>query len=64
MNTSKVKKKVFNPMITYIFGQGDLLNMLEKRANALKEGDYQTVKKVQDQMTKFKNDNFEELMRP
>ena len=51
-------------MITYIFGQGDLLNLLEKRANALKEGDYQTVKKVQDQMTKFKNDNFEELMRP
>ena len=38
--------------------------MLESRASALKVRDFKKAKEVEVEMTKFKNDNLDELMRP
>ena len=38
--------------------------MLEDRATALKKYNFDKVKKIEKKMTDYKNDNFDELMRP
>ena len=58
------KKEELNPIVQYVFNNGKLLSMLEKRATALKAGDFTKVEKVQDEMTAYKAKYFEELMRP
>ena len=57
-------KKMSNPILHYIFGNGVLLNMLEKRADYLKAGEFKMVEQIQKEMTDYKNANFNELMRP
>lgn len=38
--------------------------MLQKRADALRSGKFEKVRKIQEEMTKYKNENFEELTTP
>ena len=40
------------------------MKLLEKRAIALKKADFKEAEKIEQQMTKVKNDNFEEIVRP
>lgn len=38
--------------------------LLQKRANALKKADYNEAEKIEQQMTKVKNENFDDIVRP
>ena len=46
------------------FDNGEVQNMLQKRAVALRSGKFEKVRKIQEEMTKYKNENFEELTTP
>ena len=63
-STTLEKRKRLNPIVQYVFNNGKLLEMLEKRATALKAGDFKKVEQVQDEMTSYKAKYFDKLMRP
>ena len=46
------------------FDNDGMLKMLEKRANALKKGKFDTAKKIQKEMTDYKNENLDQLTMP
>ena len=50
--------------IQFIFGNNKLLELLEQRADALKDRNFEKAGKIEEKMTKYKNENFEKLMRP
>ena len=41
-----------------------MMSLLTKRANALKAGKFERAKEIQQQMTKYKNDNFDAITTP
>ena len=55
---------MMRPTVQFLFGNGKLLKMLESRASALKVQNFKKAQEVEMKMTKFKNDNLDELMRP
>ena len=52
------------PTVQFLFGNGKLLDLLEDRASALKDGEFDKAAKVEVKMTEYKNANLDELMRP
>ena len=50
--------------IQLAFDNKQMLNLLEKRANALKAQNFEQVTKIQREMTEYKNKNLEKLITP
>lgn len=59
-----VDDKERHPVIQFGFGNGELLQMLEGRASAIKSGKFEKSIQIQEKMTDFKNRNLKDLMRP
>ena len=50
--------------IQLAFDNNQMMNLLAKRANALRKRNFAKAKRIQEQMTKYKNENFEKLFIP
>ena len=50
--------------IQFIFGHNKLLELLQQRADALKNRNFDGARKFEDKMTEYKNENLQKLMRP
>ena len=50
--------------IEFIFDNSEIMALLQKRANALKKADFSEAEKIEQQMTKVKNENFDDIVRP
>ena len=47
--------------IQLAFDNNEIMKMLTDRANALKAGKFERAKQIQEKMTQYKNENFDEL---
>ena len=50
--------------IEFVFENSNMLFLLEKRANALKKAKFELAEQIEDELTKEKNNNFDEITRP
>ena len=50
--------------IEFIFDNSSMLTLLEKRANALKSAKFEKAAQIEDQLTKQKNKDFDNITRP
>ena len=64
MQTDYPQENVRIVTINFSFENGELIEMLKERGDALRECKWEEVKKIEKEVEHLKNQNFEKLTRP